>query len=124
MLSAGERGSGTVLAAGLALTMLILMVLILGLAQAAAAAAKAATAADMAALAAADTYRGLTEGEPCLVAADVAGRHGAILIGCIAAGDFSVQVEVHLATGMGVPLQATGKARAGPPPDSSPPLQP
>ncbi|MDD0859857.1 hypothetical protein NHF46_23520 [Arthrobacter alpinus] len=54
----GERGAGTMLAAGIALAMLMLMVLVLGLATAAVAAGRAATAADLAALAAADAHRG------------------------------------------------------------------
>ncbi|WP_233913045.1 Rv3654c family TadE-like protein [Arthrobacter polaris] len=71
-----EEGSGTVLVAGLALAMLLLMAMVLGLGQAAVAAAKAATAADLAALAAADAYRGIVPGDPCQLAADVSARQG------------------------------------------------
>ncbi|MGO2540801.1 Rv3654c family TadE-like protein [Specibacter sp. AOP5-B1-6] len=123
-MTRGEEGAGTVLAAGLALAMLLLMALVLGLGQAAVAAAKAATAADLAALAAADAYRGLVPGEPCRIAADVAMRHGAELLACTLAGDLSVQVQVQGAASVMVPWQASGKSRAGPPPDTAGPGPP
>lgn len=113
-----ERGSGTVLAAGLALTMLLLTAVILGLGQAATAAAKAATAADLSALAAADVYRGLSEGDACQRAGEVAARHGAYLSECSLLSDLSVQVTVGVRTTL--PWAAEGKARAGPPPDAVP----
>lgn len=111
-----EAGAGTVVAAGLALAMLLLLALVLGLGQAAVAAAKAARAADLAALSAADSYRGLAPGDPCNAAADVAARNGAVLTRCSLGGDFSVEVEV--AVGTALPWPATGLARAGPPPDT------
>ena len=117
-----ETGAGTVLAAGLALAMLLLMVLLLGLAQAAVAVAKAAKAADLAALAAADVYRGLMPGDPCAVAADVAARNGAAVLSCTLAGDFSVQVHVSVNTSF--PWPASGTARAGPPSDAVVPGSP
>lgn len=115
-MAKGESGAGTALAAGLALAVLLLMAMILGLGQAAAAAAKAATAADMAALAAADAYRGVSHGAPCRIAAEVSERHGASLQKCTLAGDLSVQVEVVVETTL--PWPAQGKARAGVPPDT------
>lgn len=111
-----ETGAGTVVAAGLALAMLLLLALVLALGQAAVAAAKAAKAADLAALSAADSYRGLAPGDPCNVAADVAAHNGAVLTSCSLGGDFSVQVEVSVGTPL--PWPATGLARAGPPPDT------
>ena len=112
---ASERGSGTVLAAGLGMVVVMVMSLLLLLAQASAAASKAAAAADLAALAAADALRGVSAGEPCLVAAAVAARHKATLVSCTAGGDQSVEVSTELPAGplLGV---ATGRARAGPPP--------
>lgn len=111
-----EEGSGTVLVAGLALAMLLLMAMVLGLGQAAVAAAKAATAADLAALAAADAYRGIVPGDPCQLAADVSARQGATLLECTLAHDLSVKVEVAVKTVL--PWPASGRARAGPPPDT------
>ena len=111
-----ESGAGTALAAGLAVAVLLLMAMVLGLGQAAAAAAKAATAADMAALAAADAYRGVSQGAPCRIAAEVSELHGASLQKCTLAGDLSVQVEVAVETTL--PWPAQGKARAGVPPDT------
>ena len=112
---ASERGSGTVLAAGLGMVVVMVMSLLLLLAQASAAASKAAAAADLAALAAADALRGVSTGEPCLMAAAVAARHKATLVSCTAGGDQSVEVSTELSAGplLGV---ATGRARAGPPP--------
>lgn len=110
------------MAAGLALAMILLLAVVLGLGQAAVAAAKAAKAADLAALSAADTYRGLAPGDPCKAAVDVAARNGAVLTSCSLGGDFSVQVEVSVRTPL--PWPATGLARAGPPPDTVKPGDP
>lgn len=110
-----ERGSGTVLAAGLGLVVLGVMVMLLLLAQAAVLASRAAAAADLAALAAADALRGVSAGEPCLVAAAVAARHDAMLVSCVEGGDQSVEVRTELAAGA-ILGTAAGHARAGPPP--------
>lgn len=111
-----EHGSGTVLAVGLGMVVVMVMALLLLLAQASAAASKAAAAADLAALAAADALRGVSAGEPCLVAAAVAARHNARLVQCTAdGGDQSVEVSTELPAGTILGL-ATGRARAGPPP--------
>ncbi|MET4059809.1 secretion/DNA translocation related TadE-like protein [Arthrobacter sp. UYP6] len=111
-----ERGAGTVLVLGCGLLLLILCAAVLMLLQTAVAAGRAATAADLAALAAADTVRALRIGDPCWVAGEVAGRNGAVLAACtVDAGKGTVQVE----TEVPVPLlnqPATGHARAGPPP--------
>ena len=119
-MSTDESGAGTILAAGLALAVLLLMALVLGLGQAAAAAARAATAADLAALAAADAYRGLSQGAPCQLAVEVSQRNGATLQECTLAGDRSVQVRVSVGTAL--PWPAHGSARAGPPPDTVHPV--
>lgn len=110
-----ERGSGTVLAAGLALVVMTAMAVMLLLAQSAVLAGRAASAADLAALAAADTLRGITTGVPCTVAAEVAARHGATLVSCSEGSGQTVEVRTELP---GHPLlgAATGHARAGPPP--------
>ncbi|CAH0203896.1 Rv3654c family TadE-like protein [Arthrobacter sp. LAR12-1-1.1] len=110
-----ERGSGTVLALGLGLVVIMAVVLLLLLAQSAVAASRAAAAADLAALAAADAARGITSGEPCAVAREVALKNNAAMIACSEGPDTTVQVRTELSAGpfLGV---ATGLARAGPPP--------
>ena len=110
-----ERGSGTVLAAGLALVVMMAMALMLLLAQSAVLASRAAAAADLAALAGADALRGVTDGEPCAVAAEVAARHAATVLACVEGGGQSLEVRTQLVdrTLLGA---ASGHARAGPPP--------
>ncbi|PVZ61229.1 hypothetical protein C9424_02300 [Arthrobacter sp. H-02-3] len=110
-----ERGSGTVLALGLGLVVIMAAVLLLLLAQSAVAAARAAAAADLAALAAADAARGITSGEPCAVAREVARKNNAIVLACSKGADTSVQVstEINIGPFLGA---ARGLARAGPPP--------
>lgn len=110
-----ERGSGTVLAAGLALVVMTAMALMLLLAQSAVLASRAASAADLAALAAADALRGLASGEPCTVAAEVAARHGAAVVSCTEGTGQTVEVRTELVerTVFGA---AHGRSRAGPPP--------
>lgn len=112
---ASERGSGTVLAAGLALVVMMAMALMLLLAQSAVLASRAASAADLAALAAADALRGISDGEPCTVASDVAARHGATVVGCLEGAGQTIEVRTELLerTVFGT---ASGRARAGPPP--------
>ena len=112
-----DGGAGTLLMAGLALLALLLIGSATLLVQATAAASQAASAADLAALAAADAVRGLTDGEPCAVAREVAERHAAALTECRLGGSVPgtavVRVSVHVA---GIVPDATGAARAGPPP--------
>jgi len=114
-----EGGSGTVLAVGLALVLVFLMAGIVLLVQAQVAGGRAATAADLAALAGADAARGLAVGDPCRVAADVVARHNAQLASCTIEGQPGTIVEVRTAIAVpGLPWQARGRARAGPPPDT------
>ncbi|TLM84373.1 hypothetical protein FDW83_06510 [Pseudarthrobacter sp. NamE2] len=115
LLCHGERGSGTILAAGLALVVMTAMAMMLLLAQAAVQASRAASAADLAALAAADALRGITTGQPCAVAAEVASRHAAVLLDCMEGPGQTVEVRTVLNEGS-VYGRATGRARAGPPP--------
>lgn len=110
-----ERGAGTVLALGLGLLAVLAAVLVTLLAQSAALATRAAGAADLAALAAADAARGITPGEPCAVAAEVARRNQARILSCAEGAGSTVQVRTEL--GVRTPVgAATGLARAGPPP--------
>lgn len=110
-----ELGAGSVLAFGLGMVLLLAMTAVVLLGQAAVSASKAATAADLAALAAADAARGLSAGEPCAAAVEVARRHGAGLLACSVESGNTVQIrtELHFRTMFG---PATGLARAGPPP--------
>lgn len=110
-----ERGSGTVLAAGLTMVVMMAMAMLLLLAQSAVMASRAAAAADLAALAGADAARGVTAGEPCAVAAEVAARHDARLLSCVEGGGQTVEVRAEL-TARTMLGTATGRARAGPPP--------
>lgn len=119
LASGRDAGAGTVLALGLGTVLLLAMAAVVLLGQAAVLASRAAAAADLAALAAADAARGLAAGEPCAVAAEVAGRHGARLLSCtIEAGDtVQVRAGLDLSTPFG---PADGLARAGPPPARKP----
>jgi secretion/DNA translocation related TadE-like protein len=110
-----ERGSGTVLAAGLALVVMMAMALMLLLAQSAVLASRAAAAADLAALAGADALRGVTDGEPCTVAAEVAARHAARMLSCSEGEGQTLEVRTEL-TDRSPFGAASGHARAGPPP--------
>ena len=110
-----ERGSGTILAAGLALVVMAAMAVVLLLAQSAVLASRAAAAADLAALAGADALRGVTQGEPCAVAAEVAARHAAVLLSCAEGRGQTLEVRTELEE-RSVLGPATGQARAGPPP--------
>lgn len=112
-----ERGSGTILAAGLGMVLILLLSMLLVLAQASVMAGRAAAAADLAALAAADAWRGLTSGEPCAVAGEIAARHQAQVVECSTMPDLSVEVRVQLNT-PAVVGPAAASSRAGPPPGS------
>ncbi|GAA4026026.1 hypothetical protein GCM10023063_03340 [Arthrobacter methylotrophus] len=110
-----ERGSGTLLAVSLGLVVMICMVATLMLAQATAMAQRAAAASDLAALAAADAARGLTDGDPCAVARETAARNGASVSACTVSGGEIVDIRAELVRGT-VFGAATGRSRAGPPP--------
>lgn len=120
-----ERGSGTVLAVGIIAVLILLLSLTAVLGAAAAAKAQAQRAADLAALAAADTARGLAIGDPCTVAAEVAAQNGTALQECTVGGEHPNEVTVTVSRESGVviithlvpaiTLSAAGTARAGPP---------
>ncbi|WP_285246979.1 Rv3654c family TadE-like protein [Pseudarthrobacter sp. efr-133-R2A-89] len=110
-----DRGSGTLMAAGLALVVMTAMAVMLLLAQSAVLASRAAAAADLAALAAADALRGITTGEPCMVASEVSARHAATVISCVEGAGQTVDVRTEL-NERSLLGAATGHARAGPPP--------
>ena len=111
-----EAGSGTVLALTIIAALLVVTVVIAGLIGAVSANRRASAAADLSALAAADAYRGLTEGDPCAVAADLAARHGAHLESCTFPDrpeTVEVTVAVPVAGPMGILGPARVRARAG-----------
>ena len=111
-----EEGSGTVLALTIIAALLVVTVVVAGLIGVVSANRRASAAADLSALAAADAYRGLTEGEPCAVAADLAERHGAHLESCTFPDrpeTVEVTVAVPVAGPMGVLGPARVRARAG-----------
>lgn len=114
-----ERGSNTVASLGLICVLLVLGLTLAGLVGVVSANHRAATAADLAALAGADAARGLTSGQPCSVAADVAGRNGASLAGCALTSDLSGTVDVRVTIPIEGPFaflgSAEGLSRAGPP---------
>lgn len=105
-----EEGSGTVLALTIIAALLVLTVVIAGLIGVVSANRRASAAADLSALAAADAYRGLTEGDPCAVAANLAERHGAHLESCTFP-DRPETVEVTVAVPVAGPMGALGPAR-------------
>ena len=105
-----EEGSGTVLALTIIAALLVATVVIAGLIGAVSANRRASAAADLSALAAADAYRGLTEGDPCAVAADLADRHGAHLESCTFP-DRPETVEVTVAVPVAGPMGMLGPAR-------------
>lgn len=113
-----EAGAGTALMAGIAVAALLLLSVVILFAQASVAASRAATAADLAALAAADAARGLRNGSPCAVAAEVAAQQDAELVDCSIQGTSGhiVQVETAVESVPALP-PAVGRARAGPPPE-------
>lgn len=105
-----EEGSGTVLALTIIAALLVVTVVIAGLIGVVSANRRASAAADLSALAAADAYRGLTEGDPCAVAADLAERHGAHLESCTFP-DRPETVEVTVAVPVAGPMGLLGPAR-------------
>ncbi|KRF08231.1 hypothetical protein ASH00_00385 [Arthrobacter sp. Soil782] len=111
-----ETGSGTVLMTGVALAALLLLSVVVLFAQASVAASRAATAADLSALAGADAARGLRDGSPCAVAAEVASLQGARLTGCVIEGESGhiVRISTEVDSIPALP-PASGRARAGPP---------
>lgn len=120
----GDRGSGTVHALTLTLVLGVLLVTVLLLAQAGIATHRAGKAADLAALAAADTARGLVAGDPCGTAGRVARENGARLERCALVEPERV-VDVGTSVALRGPLarlgSARGVSRAGPPEASSAP---
>lgn len=115
-----DEGSGTVHGMTIAVLMCALLIVILLLGQAGISMHRAAKAADLAALAAADTARGLASGVPCDVARAVAQENGAVMDHCDLVTPEQTTVDVRTSIALFGPLEplgpAVGISRAGPPP--------
>ncbi|WP_261624754.1 Rv3654c family TadE-like protein [Nesterenkonia marinintestina] len=122
-----DEGSGTVLALALTSVLMVLLGLVHVLGAAHGAAEQAARAADLSAVAAADSARGIAPGSPCSVAEDTARRGGAQVVSCEAGGEYDTELTVEVVVDVGeriafvpdaVPapdLPARALSRAGPP---------
>lgn len=114
-LAVSDRGSGAVLIVAVLGAVVALAATVIPLGGAFIASQGAANAADAAALAAADVASGLIPGVACEVAARAASANGASLAGCELNGVVA-QVSVTLGwSAFGWGLNATARARAGPP---------
>lgn len=120
-----EQGSGTVLAIAIIAVLMLLLGLVVLLSSVAAAKVEATRAADLAALAAADTARGLHQGDPCSVAAEVTAANDLSLSDCSIGGEYETEVHVTVQAPIDIPgiaarlnmpeLHAEHTSRAGPP---------
>ena len=117
-----EAGSSTPVMVGLVAVCVLLLGLVLGVGHVATLSHRAAKAADLAALAAADTQRGLRPGDPCETARRIAEANGAGLVHCVRVaehpGVMEVSVQIPLAEILAPLGPAEGRSRAGPPRDS------
>ncbi|MFT4234707.1 MAG: helicase [Microbacterium sp.] len=104
--------AGTALAAGMVASTAVLMLGLAAVGGAAAESQRVAGIADAAALAAADAASGAVSGDPCELAAEVAGISGAIVASCTVEGLIAT-VEVRTAFDG---FEVAAAARAGPPP--------
>lgn len=107
----GERGTGSILALAVLATIVSTLLLVAPLCHALVVRAEVAGAADAAALAAADTARGIYPGVPCVIAASVATANGARLSECRVDG---VIVTVRASAAV-LTFSVTATATAGPP---------
>lgn len=114
-----ERGSGSVSAVGIVCALLVVGITCAGLVGIVAANHRAAKAADLAALAAADAARGLTTGEPCARAQDVAQANQAHLVACALPPNLTGTADIRTSVDIAGPFaflgSAQGVSRAGPP---------
>ena len=114
-----ERGSGTVLALGLVAVLCLCCLVVAGLIGVVVANQRAASAADLAALAGADSARGLRSGDPCQAVHEVAAANGAQVIACSVPPQLHAVVDVRVSYPVRGPAAWLGEAqavsRAGPP---------
>ncbi|MDO5749886.1 MAG: flp pilus-assembly TadE/G-like family protein [Rothia sp. (in: high G+C Gram-positive bacteria)] len=115
-----EQGSGTVMALGIIAALIIASLLVAGMSAAVHAKTQAQNAADAAALAAADSLRGISSGDPCSIAREIAEANGAQLVGC-AFPAREETVDVRVSKALPGPFATLGPveaiARAGSPAD-------
>jgi secretion/DNA translocation related TadE-like protein len=111
----GDEGSASLILLAAVGLWALGLALVLGVSQVRVSAARAQAAADLSALAAADTARGLSEGEPCATAEVVASANRAQLVSCAVHEDI-VRIEVTAWVLRGsASLTVTRTAVAGPP---------
>lgn len=111
-----ERGSGTVVAVSIIAILLTLLTTTLLLAHISIVKERISTAADLAALAASDSARGLMVADPCTLAGQVAQHHEATLDSCELEDDGIARVAVSGTVKMGGSFTLRAESRAGPPP--------
>ncbi|MFW0109149.1 Rv3654c family TadE-like protein [Rothia sp. P13129] len=111
-----DRGSGTVLVVGIICVLLIMFAGVAGVASIYHSKYRAMRAADLSALAAADTLRGLRAGEPCNIAERVGQAQGATWVHCVivehqpGSVDIRVRVPVNGAFSWLHEVEATSRA--------------
>lgn len=106
-----ERGSATVLTIGIMAALVTVGLIMLRAGESAIQVVRAQAVADLAAIAAADSLRGLNTGFPCATAASVAEANATILNSCRIEGDDAiVTITVQLNS-----TEHRAEARAGPP---------
>lgn len=114
-----ERGSGSISVLAIVCALLVVGITCAGLVGVVAANHRAAQAADLAALAAADAARGLTSGDPCDKAREVAQANRASLVACALPPGLTGTVDIRTSADIAGPFAylgpAQGMARAGPP---------
>lgn len=110
-----EEGSGTIYGLGVIGAVLALFILIAALIQAQTAGGQARLAADLAALGGATASNStLTQMDACAVAGQVAASNAAALMSCELIGEDVLVSTAVDTTILGIPRQATARARAGP----------
>lgn len=117
-----DDGSGTVFGLMTTLVAIFLVGVVMLVGQAAVLTHRAGKVADLSALAAADVARGLTPGDPCETARQVAEDNNAHLVQCTLVEPELTTVDVKVGIDLPGALtpwgQASGVSRAGPPEDS------
>ncbi|MFW0154720.1 Rv3654c family TadE-like protein [Rothia sp. P6271] len=114
-----DRGSGTVLAVGIICILLMVFTGVAGIASVYHSKYQAMRAADISALAAADTLRGLRAGDPCDTAERVGQAHGAVWVRCVIVehqpGSVDVRVRVPIGGVFSWLQEVEATSRAGSP---------
>lgn len=110
-----DEGSGTIYGLGIIGAVLALFVLVTALIQAQTAGGQARLAADLAALGGATVSNSIyAQMDACAVASQVAAANAAVLISCELIGEDVLVSTAVDSTILGIPRQATARARAGP----------